>query len=479
MKTVLFWFRRDLRLSDNPALRAALNAADRVVPVYIHSPHEEGDWGPGGASRWWLMKSLARLDRRLRDHDSRLIIRQGDALDCLHSLLASTAAEAVFWNRLYEPAVVERDRKIKEWLKQQGYHAESHNGALLVEPWELRTGKGEPYRVFTPFWRALSKRDEPDSPLQKPRTLRPTAQWPSSLALDELKLLSGIGWEDKLETHWQPGEAGAGDAMDRFLDQALVDYKTARDLPDVSGTSRLSPHLHFGEISPRQAWHRVRSRMAGQAAVEEGGWTWLRELGWREFAHHVLFEFPHTPDQPLYSRWQDFPWRKNHEAFVLAWQRGETGYPIVDAGMRELWETGYMHNRVRMIAASVLVKNIRAPWLSGAKWFWDTLVDADLANNTMGWQWSAGCGADAAPYFRIFNPFTQSRRFDPEGRYLRRWLPELSKLPDRDLHAPHEAADGILHHAGLRLDRDYPRPIVDYKSSREEALAAARAVASA
>jgi len=475
MESCLLWFRRDLRLSDNPALRAAVDAAPTVIPVFLHCPDEEGEWAPGGASRWWLHHSLTNLQASLEGKDSRLIIRQGtDTLFLLRQLLEETGAEGVIWNRLYDPALVERDKQIKQQLRDDGYQADSHQANLLMEPWTLRTGKGEPYRVFTPFWRAMQKAPEPAEPLPRPRTLRPPSDWPRSQALADLNLLSRSQWHDKFEGYWQPGEAGAGKTLERFLDNALEGYKEDRDWPAQSATAYLSPHLHWGEISPRQAWQRVRARMAGQSSLEVGGQSWLRELAWREFAHHVLFEFPHTPDQPLYDRWADFPWRENYQPLLRAWQSGETGYPIVDAGMRELWDTGYMHNRVRMIVASLLVKNIRAPWQAGARWFWDTLVDADLANNTMGWQWSAGCGADAAPYFRIFNPWTQSRRFDPDGEYIRRWVPELAKLPGRDIHAPHEAPPALLTAADIRLGRDYPKPIIDYRSSREEALAAAK-----
>jgi len=477
METVIVWFRRDLRIADNPALRAAVDRADTVIPVYLHVPGEEGRWAPGEASRWWLHESLDALSTRLAEKGSDLIIRQGaSSLTLLRELIVETGARGVYWNRLYDPLIVARDKVIKSELLAEGLSVDSFRGHLLCEPWEMRTGKGEPYRVFTPYWRSLARRGDPAEPLRQPRTLRPPAHWPRGEAVEQLALLPHPRWDHKLHHCWQPGEAGAGQALDYFLDTALADYPSARDIPADAGTARLSPHLHFGEISPHQAWHRVRARMVGQARQADGGDAWLRQLAWREFAHHVLFEFPHSSDEPLYERWTDFPWRENHQPLLRAWQRGETGFPIVDAGMRELWATGYMHNRVRMIAASLLVKNIRAPWQEGARWFWDTLVDADLANNSMGWQWSAGSGADAAPYFRIFNPWTQSKRFDPQGRYIRRWLPELARLPDRDIHAPHSAAAAILSDAGLRIGRDYPAPVIDYKTSREEALAAARVI---
>ena len=476
MQTVLLWLRRDLRLSDNPALSAAVDQAERVIPVFIHAPDEEGSWQPGEASRWWLHQSLKALSARLSDLGSRLILRRGPSLEALQALVQETGAEAVFWNRLYEPLIVARDRRIKQALRQQGLAAQSFQSALLVEPWHLRTGKGEAYRVFTPFWRALQKRETPRAPVKIPRTLRTPSRWPGTEALPALGLLPSTPWYPKLEDHWQPGEQGAARALQGFMDRGLARYHEGRDLPAEDGVSRLSPHLHFGEISPFQLWQKINEVMAARSALLRGGEAWLRQLAWREFAHHILFEFPHTPDHAMYERWADFPWRDGHAPMLRAWQRGETGYPIVDAGMRELWATGYMHNRVRMIAASLLVKNIRAPWQAGARWFWDTLVDADLANNSMGWQWSAGCGADASPWFRIFNPFTQSRRFDPSGVYLRRWLPELAGLSDKQIHAPHELDEASLSAAGVRLGKEYPRPVVDYRASREQALEAAKSL---
>ncbi len=409
----LMWFRQDLRLADNPALTAAVKRGRPVVPVYIWSPDEEGDWPPGAASRWWLHHSLAALDARLRQRGSRLIIRRGPALPALRQLLRETGADRVFWNRRYEPVIGKRDAEIEKMLP-----AESFNSALLVEPWELK-----PYRVFTPFWRAcLSK--EIRRPVGRVAPGAPH-RWPRAWPLDELGLLPKIDWAAGLRHAWTPGEIGAQRQLRRFTG---ADYAAGRDRPDLAGTSRLSPHLHFGEISPRQLWAACQPHPA-----------YLRQLIWREFAYHLLHHFPRTPDQPLRPEFQKFPWRRDVKS-LKAWQRGCTGYPLVDAGLRELWATGWMHNRVRMVVASFLVKHLLIPWQEGARWFWDTLVDADLANNTLGWQWTAGCGADAAPYFRIFNPTTQAERFDPDGAYVKRWAPEIS------------------------------RPIVDHRQARERAL---------
>lgn len=469
-KTVLLWLRRDLRLSDNPALRRAVDEAGSVIPVYIDTREEEGEWAPGAASRWWLHRSLAALAGSLGDKDSRLVIRRGKAKDVLGSLLEETGAEAVYWNRLYDPQLVERDKAVKSWLKKErGVEAASENAALLLEPWELETQAGDPYKVFTPFWRRALEKLPPPEPQRAPSTLRPPDGWPDSLGLDALGLLPERDWAGKFPEHWTPGEEGARRRFNAFLDGGILDYDEKRDLPGVDGVSRLSPHLHFGEISPRYIWHRAMDRYGRRY---DGVDTYLRELGWREFAHHVLFHFPHTPTEPLQEKFADFPWRDDTASFVKAWRKGRTGFPIVDAGMRELWATGWMHNRVRMIVGSLLVKNVRAHWLTGARWFWDTLVDADLANNTMGWQWTGGCGADAAPYFRIFNPVSQSRKFDAEGKYIRRWVPELRELPDEYVHEPWKLPEDERERLGFRPGETYPKPIVDLKRSREEALEA-------
>ncbi len=459
MKLAILWFRRDLRLADNPALVAALAAAETVLPVYLWSPEDEGEWAPGGAARWWLHGSLRALDGVLRARGSRLVLRAGPAAATLAALVAETGAEGVFWNRLYDPALVRRDAAIKARLRERGVEARSFKAAVLHEPWELQTGKGDPYRVFTPFWRAALKGPEPAAPLAPPDHLPPPARWPPGLAIEALGLEPQIRWYDGLAEAWKPGEAAALARLAAWCEDGLGDYAGSRNRPDRDDTSALSPYLHHGELSPRQAWHAAAARRGElpESDIE----CWVRELGWREFAHHVLFHFPHTPTSPMHEKYAAFPWRADHEALVEAWRRGRTGIPIVDAGMRQLWATGWMHNRVRMIVASLLVKNIRAPWQSGARWFWDTLVDADLASNTLGWQWCAGSGADAAPYFRIFNPVTQGEKFDPDGAYVRRWVPELATAPLETLHRP-----------GERPATGYPGPIIDLKSSREQALEA-------
>ncbi len=475
MSKAIVWFRRDLRLGDNPALRHAVDEFDQVLLAYVHAPAEEGDWAPGAASNWWLHYSLAAHAGKIRERNGRLIIRAGESLTALKKLAGDFNADAVFWNRLYDPATVQRDKKVRQGLEDAGLETQSFAANLLFEPWTISTKQDDPYKVYTPFWKACMQEPGPEEPLAAVRALREPSRYPSSVALEDLALLPEFDWDDGLQAEWTPGEDGAGARLDRFLEAAIDDYPKARDYPGVEGVSRLSPHLHFGEISPRQIWHAVTG-MSASARSEKGADKFLKEIGWREFAHHVLYHFPKTPDEPLYEKYADFPWRESHAALLKAWQRGQTGFPIVDAGMRQLWVSGWMHNRVRMIVASLLVKNLRIPWQKGARWFWDTLVDADLANNTLGWQWSAGCGADAAPYFRIFNPVTQSAKFDGSGAYLRKWVPEIAALPDRWIHEPWNAPEEVCKEANFRPGKDYPEPVVDLKESREAALAALQAI---
>ena len=469
----IHWFRLDLRLADNPALRAALKSGEPIVPVFVWAPDEEGDWPPGGASKWWLRQSLAALDKNLREIGSRLVIRRGPTLETLRALVNETGAKAVFWNRRYEPAIIARDAKVKEALLGDGLVVESFNSALLHEPWTIQNKSGKPFQVFTPFWKHCLALSDPAELLPAPKDIPSPKQWPKSLALDELKLEPKINWAGGIRAAWQPGETGAAAGLKRFLSGAFDDYAGERNRPDIVGTSRLSPHLHFGEIGPRQIWHGL-ARMAAKRGLKPAQWRgsqFLAEVGWREFAHHLLFHFPHTPIEPLRANFKHFPWRKD-AAWLKAWQKGRTGYPIVDAGMRELWATGWMHNRVRMIVASFLVKDLLVSWQEGARWFWDTLVDADLANNTLGWQWTAGCGADAAPYFRVFNPTTQGETFDPVGEYVRHWCPELEKLPAKWIHQLEKAPPDILRTAGVELGRTYPQPMVSHAIAREVALEA-------
>ncbi|MEJ2575818.1 MAG: deoxyribodipyrimidine photo-lyase [Gammaproteobacteria bacterium] len=464
MTTAIVWFRRDLRLADNPALQAACRHADRLIPLFVWSPGDEAPWQPGAASRWWLHHSLERLNEDLARLGNPLVVRPaGRALDAIRDLVEAQGVEYLYWNRLYDPALVARDKALKQWALEAGLTVESFRAGVLSEPWEVANGRGDPYRVFTPFWKAARSRDC-GAPIPAPKQLPMPPAGLDRGAVASLGLLPGIRWDAGLAATWRPGEAGGHDLLEDFADGAAERYGQVRDLPAEPGTSRLSPYLHFGEVSPRQALRLIERVQDPEAAQ-----PWLRQLYWREFGHHLLFHFPHTAEAPLDPRFADFPWADDEPA-LAAWQAGTTGIPMVDAGMRELWHTGWMHNRVRMLVASLLTKNLLLPWQAGARWFWDTLVDADLANNSLGWQWTAGCGADAAPYFRIFNPALQGERFDPRGHYVRRWVPELAQLPERWLHRPWEAPQAVLDTADVRLGRDYPRPLVDLAESRAAAL---------
>ena len=460
----LVWIRLDLRLADHPSLHAACRRGGPVIPLYIWAPEEEGAWPPGAASRWWLHQSLARLSRELADLGAPLILRRGSSLAELLNVVRETGAGAVYWNRRYEPALLNRDSKIEQALRAAGLEVESFNSALLQEPWTIRNKSGRPFQVFTPYWRNCLASLAVEAPLPPPTHLVPAKTQPRSLPLAALELEPKLPWADGFNAHWQPGSAGAARELNRFLETGLLDYAENRDRPDRPGTSKLSPHLHFGEIGPRQIWHALAAFADARGIPHKSwhAWPFVTELGWREFAHHLLFHFPHTPDQPLRSEFARFPWRREPD-WLRAWQRGRTGYPFVDAGLRQLWSTGWMHNRVRMVVASFLVKDLLLSWQEGARWFWDTLVDADLANNTLGWQWSAGCGADAAPFFRIFNPITQGLKFDPQGQYVRRWVPELASRPGAAVHRLESTTAPV---------EDYPSPIVGHALARMLALEA-------
>jgi deoxyribodipyrimidine photo-lyase len=472
MTSALIWFCRDLRLSDHPALHNALVQGYKPVPVYIQ---DEPPTTSGEASRWWLHHSLVALRKNLQRLGSDLLILRGDSATSLLDVAEDTGARAVFWNRRYEPAAVARDRRVRTVLVNAGLEVSSFSAALLREPRELVKADNRPYRVFTPFWKALQKSGSPRAPLAAPAALPPIKNAiPGKVGIEALKLLPAVEWHSQFHAHWQPGESAARSRLDGFLMNGILDYSRYRDRPALRGTSRLSPHLHFGEITPAQVWHSIHDWAANEttpgaiAAAE----SYLRQIAWREFAHHLLFHFPHTAEEPMDPRYLAFPWQRDVSGALECWQKGETGIPMVDAGMRELRATGWMHNRVRMICASLLTKNLLIPWQEGARWFRGTLVDADLASNSFGWQWTAGCGADAAPYFRIFNPVSQGERFDNDGGYVRRWVPELRQLSAKWVHKPWEAPGDVLSSAGVILGKNYPRPVVDLKQSRVRALEA-------
>ena len=457
------WFRQDLRLSDNPALNAAV-AAGNIMPIYILDDVNSGKWSSGSASRVWLHHSLQALNDSLDGH---LQLFRGDARIVLRKLTHQSPVKAVYWNRCYEPWRIHRDQKIKIQLNEQGIEVKSFNASLLWEPWQINKSDGTPYKVFTPFYqKGCLSAPPPRIPQPGPTRIKYADQAsPQSCKLVDLALLPDQDWQKNIIEHWQFGEKAALIRLDKFCDQGLNDYRQERDFPALDSTSRLSPYLHTGEISPNQVWYRMDQE---SNRIQSSDTThYQRELVWREFSYHLLYRFPELPEQNLNSKFDKFEWMQNQDQ-IKHWHRGLTGYPIVDAGMRELWQTGYMHNRVRMIVASFLIKNMLVHWREGCRWFWDCLVDADLANNSASWQWCAGSGADAAPYFRIFNPVLQSKKFDPDGEYIARYVPELADLAPEKRHEPWLS----LPEPKKLSDSDcgYPRPILDLKETRARAL---------
>lgn len=465
-KPIIVWFRQDLRVADNPAFSAAVNTGQPVIPVYILDDETPGDWKPGGAARWWIHHSIEVLADSLSDLGGALILRAGNAKSVIADLVQECDPAGVYWNRCYEPFAIARDKDIKASLQDAGLEVKSFNGSLLHEPWTIETKAGGFYKVYTRYWHACRDRGTPEHPIAAPEKIVPPDIMPKSDHLDDWALLpTKPDWAQGFRDRWTPGEHGAHQRLNAFLDDVADQYIEQRNLPAVLGTSNLSPYTHIGDISPRQIWHRT---------IQKLGWTgqteaFLKEIVWREFAYHVFYYLPDLPEKPMNQKFSDFPWVDDPDA-LKAWQQGMTGYPMVDAGMRELWQTGHMHNRVRMIVGSFLVKHLLLPWQDGEAWFWDTLVDADLAVNAFSWQWIGGCGADAAPYFRIFNPITQGEKFDGEGEYVRKYIPEIADLPNKYLFSPWEAPGDVLEDAKVELGKTYPKPIVAHKAARERAL---------
>ncbi len=470
-RPAIVWFRRDLRLTDNPALHAAVEAAKgNVICLYIRETN--ADHRPlGGASKWWLDKSLRSLERDLEAIGGKLTLRQGSAGDVLKDVVEASGASAIFWNRRYEEPERETDARLKSLLKDMDVNVESFNGSVLTEPWVQTTGSGGYYKVYSPYWRSVQASYQPPTHLKAPKQLSSASI--ETEHLDDWKLHpSEPDWSEGFEGQWLPGETGAKERLNAFLDGAVNSYGADRNRPDLeTGTSGLSPHLAFGEISPHQIWRATKSRIDAGSVDPKNGQKFLSEVAWRDFSYVLLFHNPQLAKENFKPDFNLMPWNDN-AALLKAWQQGQTGYPIVDAGMRQLWKTGWMHNRVRMIVASFLTKHLLIHWRHGEDWFWDTLVDADPASNSASWQWTAGSGADAAPYFRIFNPITQGEKFDETGDYVRKWCPELARLPRKYLYQPWAAGPLILHEAGVKLSETYPAPIVDHKEGRQRALAA-------
>jgi deoxyribodipyrimidine photo-lyase len=471
----LVLFRRDLRVADNLALAAAARSGRPVLTAFVLDEGKAGVRPLGAASRWWLHHSLQALERSLAGLGIRLVLRRGQMERTVVGLVEASGAEAVFWNRRYEPGGIAADTAMERALGRRGLQAESFDGHLMHEPSRVTNRSGDFYKVYSPFWNALAAGPEPRDPIDAPKKLKGFSGSIASEGLAGLDLLpKGPDWAGGLRAGWTPGEEGAQARLAQFLSEALDGYARRRDLPGVvSATSQLSPHLAHGEVTLFQVFAAIKECHPTPETTSVV--LFRRELGWREFLYHLLFHVPHLDEQNFDPAFDAFPWRRDAKA-LRAWQKGMTGYPIVDAGMRELRHTGYMHNRVRMVAASFLTKHLLLDWRQGEGWFWDELVDADPANNPGNWQWVAGSGADAAPYFRIFNPVLQGEKFDPGGAYVRRWLPELAKLPDRYVHKPWEAPTSVLAVAGLTLGETYPAPIVEHTRARQRALAAWRAI---
>lgn len=457
---VIVWFRQDLRLEDNPALYYAAQQG-QVLPVFIRENHPMCQWPLGGASRCWLHHALKALQK---DCAGRLIIQSGDPSELLAQIAYENNAQAIYWNRRYEPHNIQKDCQIKQALQDQGLSVKSFKASLLIEPWENLKGDQTPYRVFTPFYRQAIKQMDSVQTLAYPKALCWAESNSNSLSVEKLELLPKQNWHQSLCGHWDISAKGAQKRLQDFVQQALLEYQVARDRPDKQGVSYLSPYLNFGQISPQQIWQATY-----QQELTDSVAAFQRQLIWREFSYHVLYYFPSIPAVNFKSKFDNLPWRDDKTS-LERWQMGETGVPIVDAGMRQLWQTGYMHNRLRMIVGSFLVKNLLIHWRHGENWFWDTLFDADLANNSLGWQWVAGTGLDAAPYFRIFNPVTQGEKFDPDGCYTRYYVPELKNLPNRYLMKPWQASQTVLNQANIKLGYHYPEPLVDLKESRKRAL---------
>jgi deoxyribodipyrimidine photo-lyase len=475
-KPIIVWFRRDLRLADHSALSAAVAAGAPVIPVFVLDDAAAGRWRAGAASRWWLHHSLAALTDALEDLGAKLVLRRGESAFELAQLAQASGAAAVYCSRAYEPWAQRLEHDVRTKLASVDVALKRFAGTLLHEPDQLQTQAGGSFKVYTPFWRALRSGTKVGRLLRPPERIPTPAKVPKSDRLDEWELLpKEPDWSAGMRDAWTPGERGAEERLSAFLSDALASYTEQRNRPDRLGTSRLSPHLAFGEISPRQCWTAAGHFASRHPHADGGHETFLKELVWREFSAHLLHHWPDLPEVPFRAEFANFPWRKDSR-HLKAWRRGRTGYPIVDAGMRELWSTGWMHNRVRMIVASFLIKDLMLPWQDGEAWFWDTLVDADLANNAASWQWVAGSGADAAPYFRVFNPITQGEKFDPEGAYVRRWVPELAKLPAKAIHAPWLAPADVLAAADVKIGSNYPKPIVDHAAARIAALDAFQAL---
>ena len=472
LKTSIIWFRQDLRIADNPAFKASIDGSKQVIAVYIHDEKSSDVRKHGAASKWFLHHSLKALEKQLEQkYKIKLIYREGKSLNILEEIISETNAEKVFWNRLYEPYFINRDTEIKESLTKDNIEVESFNGSLLVEPWQPKTGSGNYFKVYTPFYKKCIKEHPPRESLRAPE--HSDKSYENNIKSDSLNswkfLPKKPNWAKNFEEEWKISEADAHDMIYSFLAGSVENYSEERNNPALKGTSLLSSYLRFGIISPNQVYYAAEAYKEKEPQKASGIDKFISEIYWREFSYNLLYNFSEIADKNFRPEFDNFPWDKNDSA-LQAWQKGETGYPIVDAGMRQLWQTGWMHNRVRMVVASFLTKHLLIHWKQGEEWFWDTLIDADAANNTASWQWVAGCGADAAPYFRIFNPITQGEKFDPKGDYIRKYVPEIAKLPNKYLNKPWELSEKELEACEVKLGKTYPKPIVEHSNARERAL---------
>jgi deoxyribodipyrimidine photo-lyase len=469
MQNALIWFRQDLRLTDNQAFFEACKNSNNITAIYIHD--ETPPIRPlGGASKWWLHHSLASLQNDLAEYGINLVIKTGNSLEVLQGLFDQKTFNTIYWNRLYEPYYTARDAKIKDSLKAQNINVQSFNGSLLTEPWVVKNGSGEYFKVFTPYYKSCLANHQPPEPLAKPEVKKYQTKNIAGISLQSLDFLpTKPNWATGFNTYFTVGEAGAKQRFLDFLDNKIEHYGEKRDYAGEDFTSKISPHLHFGEISPNLIYYACRQEQELNGHKSKGVEKFVAEIYWREFSYNLLYNYPNLPEQNFRADFNNFPWLEDAEA-LKKWQKGQTGYPIVDAGLRELWHTGWMHNRVRMIVGSFLTKDLVQHWKHGENWFWDCLVDADAASNAASWQWVAGSGADAAPYFRIFNPITQGEKFDANGDYVRKWCPELKHLPNEFIHCPWKAPELVLRAANVQLGKNYPKPIVDHAKSRDIAL---------
>jgi deoxyribodipyrimidine photo-lyase len=479
MSAIIVWFRKDLRLIDNPALSFAARRLKPILPLYIYEDLSEKDWPIGEAQKWWLYHSLKAFKEKLDKLNLSLIIRKGHALEIINNFVQDYSIEEVYWNRRYEPAEIKRDQAIKSALKERGITTKSFNGSLLFEPEDVKNNQKDYFKVFSAYWKNCLLFHKPRDIMPASSSAIPLARDVKSDSVESLRLLPDLEWAEGFHEIWCPGEDGAQKRFKSFLNNRVLRYRSQRDFPGIEGTSKLSPHLHFGEISPHFIWHHIQKTYGGLSRYAEDSHieTFLKELGWREFCAYLLYHYPELPLKNFQRKFDNLQWSADM-GHLSKWQRGLTGYPIVDAGMRQLWHWGWMHNRVRMIVASFLTKNLQLDWRKGQRWFWDTLLDADMANNAGGWQWVAGSGADAAPYFRVFNPVLQGEKFDPEGSYIKKWVPELQALPLKYIHQPWMAPKEILTNANVILGDNYPSRIIDHNETRKSTLEAYRCLSS-